>query len=499
MELLEQLYLSLQPTLDVVIPYVKEGWAIFNDYAYLRAGILIIISFLLAKLLSKHIPHLLIKLAQKVNFGLGEEIAKLTRPLLFQVIFFAGIGLVANFLELSKTEHFIALATIKSLIIIFFVLFVYKVIKSVLEYLCEKDSGDDDDVKVIQPATLPLFENIVLLFLALGCIHQVFGVWNVDMTALLASAGIAGLAIGMASKDTLSDVIAGILILTDAPYRVGDVIHIGGAVGTIASIGIRSTRIITKDNVGITVPNGKMGASEVINESTADDTSLRIKLPIQAAYGIDPETIREIMITAAKETENVLKDKKIAVVLSDFQQYQITFTLLCWIPQPGLKSGTLSQLREKIYLRFLKDQIEMALPEKRDVQQIEVTSVPELVQSIAVNKIPEISQKIAIKEIPELIQSIAIKEMPELIQSIVIKEMPKLIHSIAIKEIPELIQSIAIKEMPDRNGTLSIKEIPDLFGSGRPRKIPKPTIRKHSKPNHPVEKNSKPSSKKDKE
>jgi hypothetical protein len=274
------------------------------------------------------------------------------------------------------------------------------------------------------------------------------------------------------------------------------VIQIGAAVGTITSIGIRSTRIITKDNVAITVPNGKMGASEVINESTADDTSLRIKLPIKAAYGTDPEIIRDILVTAAHETKQVLKDKKIRAVLSDFQQEQITFTLLCWVAEPKLKSSTLSALRERVYLRFLKDNIAIAAPDKREIeitkqpeltQRVAITAMPPLDQSITVKEMPELRQSVSIKDIPELIQSVAIKEAPELRHSVAIKELPELLQSVSIKELPELIQSIMIKEMPDRKGTLSIKEIPDLFGAGPARKILKPETIKKPAPENPPE------------
>lgn len=423
MELIEQLKQSLQPIVETVFPYLKEGWGVLNDYAYLRALILVFIIYVIARFLNKHIPHLLVELAKKIKFSLGESFAKLTAPLIFQVIFLTGIGIVAGFLGLSETEYFIALASIKSLLIIFFIVFIYKLIKLILEYLCQKE-GAKGESKIIQPATLPLFENIVLLFLVLAGIHQVFGVWNIDMTALLASAGIVGLAIGMASKDTLSDVIAGILILTDTPYRVGDVIQIGTAVGTITSIGIRSTRIITKDNVGITVPNGKMGASEVINESTADDTSLRIKLPIKAAYGINPDIIRDILVSAAHETKQVLKDKKIKAVLSDFQQEQITFTLLCWVAEPKLKSSTLSALREKIYSRFLEDNIAIAAADKRE---IEITKQPERTQRVAITAIPPLDQSIAVKEIPNLFGSGPVRKIlkPESVASSLVENPPE--------------------------------------------------------------------------
>ena len=470
MDLINQFKLWIHDFIELSSPYAKQAWSLLNDYAYLRAGILIIISFFLAKLLSRHIPFLIIKLTQRVKFSLGEDIANLTPSPIFQALFLISLGIIASLSELSEAKYFIILASIKSLLIVILLVFIYRIIRLFLEYLCNKES-DDNEARIIQSATLPLFENIIILLLALAGIHQVFGVWNIDMTALLASAGIVGLAVGMASKDTLSDVIAGILILTDAPYHVGDVIQVGTEVGTITSIGIRSTRIVTKDNIGITVPNGKMGASTVVNESSAEDTSLRIKLPINVAFGVIPETIREIVTDIAKNTKNIMKDKKITVILSDFQQQQLTLTLLCWIPEPKLKSSILSELREKIYLAFLEHKIPISLPEERAVA---ITEQADAIQQVEITSIPTLQQSLVVKEIPELIQSISIKDLPEVLQSVSIKELPELLQSISIKDMPEVKQSVAITEMPDRNGTLSIKEIPDLFGSGSAKNIPKP-------------------------
>ncbi|MCK5901679.1 MAG: mechanosensitive ion channel family protein [Cocleimonas sp.] len=432
MELIERIKQSLQTIINAVSPYLKQSWELFNDYDYLRAGLLVLVGYFFAKLLSKYIPKLLIKLAKKIKFKLGEAIIKLAPPIIFQVTFLVSLALVSHLLTLSKTQSFIALASIQSLIIIFVIIFIYRLVKLFLKRLSEKENKEE--ASLVQPATLPLFENMTVLLLVLGGVHQIFGAWDIDLTALMASAGILGLAIGMASKDTLSDVIAGILILTDAPYRVGDVIQVGDQVGTVTHIGIRSTRILTRNNVGITVPNGKIGTSEVINESTTEDSSLRIQLPISAAYGIEPAVLREILMTAAKETQQVQQHKKIRAVLSDVQTDQVTFTLICWVADPTLKSDALFMMREKIYLRFLKDNIPISAPDRREI---------------------------AITEQADLIQQVAITSLPPLEQSISINTLPKLDHS------------IAIKEMPDRNGTLSIKEIPDLFGSKQPRKIKK--------------------------
>jgi MscS family membrane protein len=99
-------------------------------------------------------------------------------------------------------------------------------------------------------------------------VYIIFSAWNIDMTVWLASAGIIGIAVGFAAKDTLANLFSGVFILADAPYKIGGFVVLDTAKrGEVTHIGIRNTRLLTRDDVEITVPNSIMGNTKIINES----------------------------------------------------------------------------------------------------------------------------------------------------------------------------------------------------------------------------------------
>ena len=114
----------------------------------------------------------------------------------------------------------------------------------------------------------PLIKNTVTLVLAAIGVYAAFLIWDINITAWLASAGIIGLAVSFAAKDTLSNIFGGVTIFADKPFKVGDYIILGtGERGMVTMIGVRSTRILTRDDVEITVPNGILATTTIINES----------------------------------------------------------------------------------------------------------------------------------------------------------------------------------------------------------------------------------------
>lgn len=386
MELIDQISQWLQPTIDYITPNIQKVWAIFSDYTILRAAILMVIGLLFAKFLSNYIPKKIILLLDRLRLPLGAGIEKLLRPLIFKVILLVSIAGIANVSDLSEKLNHIIQSTVTSLIILFIILFINDLLKLILQYLSKAESKGDEP-NLIRPATLPLFENVALIALILLGIQQVFGVWNVDMTALLASAGLVGLAIGMASKDTLSDIIAGVLILIDRPYSVGDVIQIDKETrGKVIQVGIRTTRIQRKDNVQIIIPNDVMGRAQVINESSSKNGILRIELLITTAYGADSNLIRDLLLKAAKNTEITLQDERDFVHLSDIQKTHTTFSLFCWIADPADKFKALAALRENVYHIFLEEKVEIALPEGRSIA---ITSQADGVNKISITEMPD--------------------------------------------------------------------------------------------------------------
>lgn len=349
-------------TIHYLLLNLKSIWILLNDYAYWRAGIIFVLSYFIAGSLSKDIPALIAKISGWLKFGLGESVAELTKPLIFRLVLLAGIFIAFNSVKLPETTSAIMLSVVMTVVIVSVFFFANKLAHLTLHHVSNEDRSS-----LIQPKTLPVFEYTAIVFLGTAALYSAFNVWGVELTALLASLGVAGLAIGMAAKDTLSDIIAGVLILTDSPFVLGDTIDIKGESGKITHIGLRNTRVKTAQNIEIVIPNSKVGASEIINKSSHLRDDLLISLPVKAAYGVDPQIIREILIRVAQNHENIVKRATISVTLEDFNQAQTTFVLSCRVTRGELRAATLSSMRESIYLEFLRHKIEVALPIKEDV------------------------------------------------------------------------------------------------------------------------------------
>ncbi len=168
----------------------------------------------------------------------------------------------------------------------------------------------DRHISILHPQTLPLFENITNIAIFVFAVYIIFSTWHVDMTAWLASAGIVGIAIGFAAKDTLANLFSGVFILADAPYKIGDFVVLDtGERGQVTHIGIRSTRLLTRDDIEVTVPNSVMGNTKIINESGGPGEKYRIRIAVGVAYGSDIDKVREVLVNFALNEEDVCDDQ----------------------------------------------------------------------------------------------------------------------------------------------------------------------------------------------
>ena len=135
----------------------------------------------------------------------------------------------------------------------------------------------------------------------------VLAIWQINLTPLFASAGIAGIAVALAAKDTLANFFGGISLFMDNAYKVGEYIILeSGERGEVVVIGIRSTRIKTRDDVIITIPNSIMANSKIINES-APIPRFRIRVPVGVAYCSNLEKVEEILLAVMNANENIEK------------------------------------------------------------------------------------------------------------------------------------------------------------------------------------------------
>jgi MscS family membrane protein len=170
---------------------------------------------------------------------------------------------------------------------------------------------------------------VILVLLGLSILLSYFGV---NVTAFATALGLGGLAISLAAKDTVADAIAGFIILVDRPFRIGDriEIHEAGTWGDVTEIGLRTTRIRTRDNRMVIVPNSIIGANQVINYSYPDP-QYRIETHVGIAYGTDIEAARLIIVDTVRQVEGVLTDRPVDALYVEMGDSAMVFRVRWWI------------------------------------------------------------------------------------------------------------------------------------------------------------------------
>lgn len=344
-QMLADLQLSLKPYLGY-----------FGENAWVQALVVVIITFALAWVCEHLIIAGLKKIARKTSFLLDEQIIELLHSPLYTSVILVGFALATNLMNFGDQIEFIIFSILKSIAYLVWTLFLLRVTRAILRHIAE----NDQHIPVLHSQTLPLFLNIANIAIIVFAIYLIFTAWNVDMTAWLASAGIVGIAVGFAAKDTLANLFSGVFILADAPYKIGDFVVLDTFErGEVTHIGIRSTRILTRDDVEVTIPNSVMGNTKVINESGGPEEKYRIRIAVGVAYGSDIDLVREILMNIALEDEAVCEDPEPRVRFRMFGASSLDFELLCWIDQPILRGRVIDSLNCKVYKRFIEEKVEI--------------------------------------------------------------------------------------------------------------------------------------------
>ncbi len=204
---------------------------------------------------------------------------------------------------------------------------------------------------------------LVMLFMLFWYAADYFGL---SVTAVFASAGIAGLAIAMAARETLANFFGGISILLDRPFTTGDYIILdSGERGEVVDVGLRSTRILTRDEILICIPNSVITNVKVVNES-APAPRFRIRIKVGVAYGTDIEKAEEILLQLSLKNSLAAKNPEPRVRFRSFGDSSLDFELLCWARRPEEKGRLIHSLNKEIYHALNEAGIVIPFPQ-RDV------------------------------------------------------------------------------------------------------------------------------------
>ncbi|MDD1681248.1 MAG: mechanosensitive ion channel family protein [Methanoregula sp.] len=238
--------------------------------------------------------------------------------------------------------------------------FLHSIIHIYGRAFAEKSASDMDDRLV---DLLELVIRYVIWFAAVLAILKVF---EIEITPLLAGAGVAGIAVALAAQDLISNFFGGAIISVDKPFKVGDRVKIDNYYGDVVSVGTRSTRIRTLDYQIVTLPNNKITTNVIVNYSEPDE-KLRITIPVTVAYGTDPvrvkKILQEIAHDAIKNTEYFLEDPAPTVFFDEFAASSLNFILKIWMRKYNLPDEAKDAINCRIAERFEKEGIEIPFPQ----------------------------------------------------------------------------------------------------------------------------------------
>lgn len=200
-----------------------------------------------------------------------------------------------------------------------------------------------------------------VLVLGLVIVMQTVGI---NLSTLTILAGALGVGIGFGLQNITNNFVSGIIILFERPIKVGDRIQVGDVNGDVVSISMRSTTVVTNDNISVIVPNSEFISSRVINWSH-NDRNVRFNIPVGVAYKEDPEKVKQILLEVAGKDDGVLKNPKPDVLFMEFGDSSLNFNLRIWtnsyITTPAILT---SKLYFEIFKRFKQAGIEIPFPQR---------------------------------------------------------------------------------------------------------------------------------------
>ena len=344
---------------------IFNQFAIFNEIIILKRLVIVFIYAILAKGVDIFIDRVLRNLATKTKITFDDKLINFLHVPLSWTVFWFGV-LRALLVKPFQDPWGIILPQIaQSMILILWLIAMIRI----FNWIAEHYMSNVQEKGKIGKDLFMLLKNVIRVIVIIAGLLWFLSIWQVNLTPFFASAGIAGIAVALAAKDTLANFFGGISIFMDNTYKVGEYIILdSGERGEVVEIGIRSTRIKTRDDVIVNIPNSIMANSKIINES-APIPRFRIRVPIGVAYGSNLEKVEDLLLAVAHANDNIETYPEPRVRLRTFADSSVNFQLLCWVKDPRDKGIETHNLLKAAYTAFDEQGITIPFPQ-RDVHII---------------------------------------------------------------------------------------------------------------------------------
>jgi len=333
---------------------------------YLEAIILFLSALTLGKVLHWLLIPIIKKLTEKTPTKIDDElIAKLGWPVTILIAF---LGLRIGILHLQSTIEELLLNVADSALVFVAIWLILRIINVFIDAWLKH--GVEKTDSTFDNALLPLAHRFMnVLAVVLSSVYALH-LWGFEIGPLLASLGIAGIAVAFALQNTLGNIFGGLSLILDKNFKTGDVIQLnesapdGSAlIGTVMDIGFRSTKIRTFDNEVMIVPNSKL-ASVTFKNFLQPDHTVRVVVPFGVEYGSDPEKVKELGLKVIKDikTAEVLPEPEPIIRFMKMADFSLNFTAFFWISSYKQRFDANEEFTTKMYAALNKARIGIPFP-----------------------------------------------------------------------------------------------------------------------------------------
>ncbi len=327
--------------------------------SYMDSGVyMLLITIAIAFIVQFSFEHIFKGLLKKTKTEADDKIIACLKSPVFWSVFLSGTYLYVQNTRIENTSIETLQFVLVSVGIILWTIAFMRIAYVLLEEIGERH----EDGKTLSDA-VPFLKNVTALAILTIAAGSLLTIWGIDIAPLLASAGVLGIAVAFAAKDTISNLFGGVSIFLDKPYKVGDFVIVNKDYrGEVIGIGMRSTKIKTRDNILISVPNAVMITNAVINE-TGINPNLRIRIPLGVSYQSDLKSIEKLLVEIAVKSKLFVIKPKPRVRYRKFEDSQITLEFMGTVKSPIDKGRTTHKIIMLLHSNLTKEHVEFPFPQ----------------------------------------------------------------------------------------------------------------------------------------
>lgn len=339
---------------------ISDAIQFISESRYLEFLATLVITVIIAFLAKIILKQVLKPLAEKTKTEIDDLIIKSLSSIIFYIALLLGFKVGLQNFEVGENIQAIFDGIINTFLVFIVAVFLLKIISGfALQQTKEwkfktKTTADERMIPFLQK----IFKAVVIILALIFA----FNAWKINISPLLATAGIAGIAIALAVKDSLNNILGGLQLVLDKTFKVGDKIQLeSGELGVVMDVGLRSTKLRTYDNEVIYIPNGYLANTKIKN-FTEPDLSIRTSVNFGVEYGSDTKKVQKVVLEAMKKIESVIEQPEPVVLFLKMSDFSLDFVAKAWVESYADAYSTKLKMTDEIYNALNRANISIPFP-----------------------------------------------------------------------------------------------------------------------------------------